>query len=333
MEFQKILSDLKAKKYEPIYTLTGDEPYFIDTISDYIQKHVLSPDEQEFNQTVLYGRDTSAALVNDTARRYPMMAPYQVVIVKEAQDLDRFEDLEIYVKAPQPQTILVLNYKYKKPDGRKPLTKLLKNKGVFYESKKLYDNEVPGWIQTYVKERGYHIEAKAAMMLRDFLGQDLSKIANEIDKLMITMQGDEKIITPALIEKNIGISKDFNNFELEDAIANRDVFKANLIIDYFDKNPKNNPYVVTMITLFNFFSNLMICYYLPDKSDKGIAAALKIRPYFAKKYLLGMRKYKAGKVLQIVSEIRDYDARGKGIGNVSATHGELLKELVYKILH
>ncbi len=333
MDFQQILNELKAKKYQPVYTLTGDEPYFIDVISDYIQKNVLTPDEQEFNLTVLYGRDTDAAMVNDTARRFPMMAPYQVVIVKEAQEMDNFHDLELYIKKPQPQTILVLNYKFKKPDGRKPLTKLLKKNGVYFESQTLYDNQVPGWIQTYVKEKGYHIEAKAAMMLRDFLGQNLGKIANEIEKLIITMKGDDKIITPALIETNIGISKDFNNFELQDALAVRDVFKANLIVDHFAKNPKNNPMPPTLITLYSFFSNLMICYYLQDKTESGIASALRIRPFFAKKYIGAMRQYKAGKVLQVVSYIREYDARSKGIGNVSTSHGELLKELVYKILH
>lgn len=333
MDYTQIISDLKAKKYKSIYALMGEETYFIDKISDYIEAHVLSPDEKEFNLTVLYGKDVSAATVNDTARRYPMMAPYHVVIVKEAQELDRIEDLALYVKNPQPQTILVLNYKYKKIDGRKELGKLLKKKSVFFESKKLYDNQVPAWIQHYVIENGFKIEAKAAVMLCDFLGTQLSRIANEIDKLIITLKPDEKIITPEQVERNIGISKDFNNFELEDAIAQKDIFKANLIIDYFDKNPKKNPINVTLVTLFNFFSNLMVCYYAPDKSDQGIAATIGIRPYFAKKYLGAMRKYKPGKVLRIVSEIRTCDAKIKGVGNVSTSQSELLKELVYKMMH
>ncbi len=333
MEFESILSDLKAKKYKNVYTLTGDEAFFIDKISDHIQKEVLSPDEQEFNLTVLYGRDTEASVLNDTARRFPMMAPYQVVIVKEAQEMDRLEDLAQYLKKPQPQTILVLNYKYKKLDGRKEVTKLLKKAGVYFESKQLYDNQVPAWIQKYTVDKGYKVEAKAAMMLRDFLGLELSKIANEIDKLILTMKGDQKIITPDLVERNIGISKDFNNFELQDALAEKDVLKANRIVDYFAKNPKNNPITVTLITLFSFFSNLMVCYYTQDKSENGIASAIGIRPYFAKRYLSAMRIYKPGKVLRIVGEIKKYDAMSKGIGNVSTSHGELLKELVYTILH
>lgn len=333
MDHIQIIKEIKAKKYHPIYTLTGDEPYFIDLISDLIESSVLSPDEKEFNLTVLYGKDVSASTINDTARRYPMMAPYHVVIVKEAQEMDKIEDLALYVKSPQPQTILVLNHKYKKIDGRKELGKLLKKKSTYFESKKLYDNQVPAWIQHYVIEKGYKIEAKAAVMLCDFLGTQLSKIANEIDKLIITLKPEEKILTPEMVERNIGISKDFNNFELEDAIARKDIFKANLIVDYFKKNPKTNPINVTLVTLFNFFSNLMVCYYLPDKSEKAIAAAIGIRPFFAKKYTAAMRMYKPGKVLRIVTEIRNCDAMLKGVGNVSATPGELMKELVYKMMH
>lgn len=333
MEFEKILTDLKAKKYSPIYTLTGEQTFFIDQISDYIQNNVLSIDEQAFNLTVVYGKDTTAATINDTARRFPMMAPYQVVIVKEAQDMDKFEDLSLYIKSPQPQTILVLNYKYKKLDGRKELTKLLKKNSVFFEAVKLYENQVPAWIQKYVVDKGFKIEAKAAVMLCDFLGTDLSKIVNEVDKLILILKQGEKIITPGHVEQNIGISKDFNSFELQDALAEKDVYKANLIVDYFCKNPKSNPLTLTLINLYSFYSNLMVCYYVPEKSEYGIASAIGVRPFFAKKYLSAMRKYKAGKVLRIVSDIREFDARSKGIGNVSTSHGELLKELVYRILH
>lgn len=331
--FEQILSDLKKKQYAPVYFLTGEEAYFIDMISDYIQENVLDEAEKTFNQTVLYGKDTDALTVMNAAKRFPMMSSHQVVIVKEAQELKDFETLQHYVEKPLKSTLLVLDYKYKKPDKRKKVFKSLISNSVFLEAKKLYDNEVPSWITGYLSAKKYSIEPKASAMLVEFLGSDLSKISNELEKLIIATGENETTITPLLIERNIGISKDYNNFELQNAIGKRDVVKANRIINYFADNQKNHPLVLTINILFVFFSKVLIYYWIKDKSKDNLVAQLGVRPFFVKDYVEAARNYNANKVIEIISLLREYDLKSKGYKGTAIEPGDLLKELIFKILH
>jgi DNA polymerase-3 subunit delta len=331
--YDQIISDLKNKQYKPIYFLMGDEPYYIDKIADYILENVLTEDEKEFNQSILYGKDVDIRMVINTAKRFPMMSEYQVVVVKEAQNIKALDDLLYYAQKPLSSTILVFCYKYGKMDMRKKYAAEVAKAGVVYESKKLYDNQIPSFITSYLKTKKIGIEEKAVSMLTESLGNDLGRVVGELDKLLITKGTDVKTITPDLVEKNIGISKDFNNFELIDALTKRDVLKANRIVLYFAQNPKNNPLVVTMTVLFNFFSNLMLYYYLPDKSQGNVASELRISSFFVKDYQLAARNFTGVKTMEIIGLLRTCDAKGKGFGNVSASQEDLLKELIYKILH
>ena len=309
----------------------GEEPYYIDKLSDFIETTVLTESERGFNQMVLYGRDVSIEDIVSQAKRYPMMAEYQVVIVKEAQDLSRtIEKLSAYAEAPQPSTVLVINYKYKKIDKRKALYKALKKTGVVYESKKLYENQVADWIRRVLSPKGYTISPKAAQMLVEFLGTDLSKINNELEKLQIILEPRSQI-TPEAIEENIGISKDFNNFELRKAIGNRDTKKAYQIVKYFSENPKDNPMVVTLALLFNFFSQLLQYHGLHDKSSKSVASALKINPYFVNEYITAGKNYPMKRVSVIVSHLRTFDVKSKGVDSNAVPQGDLLKELMARI--
>lgn len=333
MNHEQILKDLKAKKYAPVYFLMGDEPYFIDMVSDYILKNVLEESEKAFNQTVLYGKDVDAASIVTAAKRFPMMAKYQVIAVKEAQHIRNIEDLIYYVDSPLDSTILVVNYKYKKLDKRKKLYKAVKEKGVLFESKKLYDNQVPDWISKYLKTKGRDIQPPAAILLTEFLGNELGKIVMELEKLNITLPPQEKLITADHIEANIGISKDFNNLELQKALVRRDAAKAYRIIDHFGRNQKSNPIVLTITSLYFFFSKVLIYYFLTDKSKMAVASALKVNPYFVQDYQHAARVFPPKKAFQVISLLREYDMKSKGIGNVSASPGELLKELVFKVLN
>ena len=332
-DFQSILSDLKQKNYKPIYFLMGEEPYYIDVLSDYILDNVLSESEKDYNQTVLYGNDVDIKTVINAAKRFPMMSPYQVVVVKEAQNISNLDDLSYYLQKPQPSTILVFCYKYKKADGRKKYVSEIEKTGVLFESKKLYDNQVPAFIVSHLKEKGVGIDPKATQILADYLGTNLTNVVNELNKLVIGKPAEMNTITPELVEKNVGISKDFNNFELLNALITKDVFKANRIVFYFEQNPKNNPLVLTLSVLFNFFSNLMIYYYLPDNSESAVMKSLGVNYYQAKDYPVAKRNFNAWKTMEIISLLRTYDAKSKGVENSSAPDGELLKELVYKILH
>jgi len=331
-EVKQLVTDIKSGKLKPIYFLMGEEPYYIDKISDFIEANVLAEDEKGFNQMVLYGRDVSVEDVVSNAKRYPMMAEYQVIIVKEAQDLSRtIEKLADYAKQPQPSTILVLNYKYKTIDKRKALYKTLKKSGVVYESKKLYENQVTDWIRRVLASKNYTIVPKAAQMLVEFLGTDLSKINNELEKLQIILPKGTQI-SPEHIEENIGISKDFNNFELRHAIGERNAFKAFQIINYFAENPKDNPMVVTVSLLFSFFSQLLHFHGLNDRSPRNVASALKVNPYFVNDYVLAARNYPMKKVSEVVSVLREFDVKSKGVGANAISQGDLLKELMVKIL-
>ncbi len=311
----------------------GEEPYYIDLISDYIEKNVLTEEEKGFNQMVLYGRDVSIEDVVGNAKRYPMMAERQVVIVKEAQDLARTIDKLIsYAENPQPTTVLVFNYKYKKLDKRKSLYKTLLTNGVVFESKKLYENQVADWIRKVLASRDYKIVPKAAQMLVEFIGTDLSKIDNELKKLQIILPKGTQI-TPENIEENIGISKDFNNFELRKAIGEKNVVKAHQIINYFADNPKDNPMVVTVSLLFNFFSQLLHYHGLNDKSPRNVASALGVNPYFVSEYTLAAKNYPMKKVSAAIAVLREFDVKSKGVGANALPQRDLLKELLVRILN
>lgn len=332
-EVKQLVTDIKNGNLKPIYFLMGEEAYYIDKISDFIEDTILTEEERGFNQMILYGRDISIEDIVSNAKRYPMMAEYQVVIIKEAQDLSRtIEKLTSYAEHPQPTTILVVNYKYKKIDKRKALYKAIKKSGVVYESKKLYENQVADWIRRILSPKGYSITPKAAQMLVEFLGTDLSKINNELEKLQIILPKDSQI-TPELIEENIGISKDYNNFELRKAIGDKNVVKAHQIVNYFAENPKDNPMVVTVSLLFNFFSQLLHFHGLKDKSPRSVASALRINPYFVNEYVAAARNYPMRKVSTVVSTLRDFDVKSKGVGSNAVPQGDLLKELLVRILN
>jgi DNA polymerase-3 subunit delta len=331
-EIRNIVSDIKNGNIKPIYFLMGDEPYYIDKISDYIEKNILDEADKGFNQQVMYGRDSTIEDIVSAAKRYPMMAERQVLIVKEAQDLSKnIEKLVSYAENPQPTTVLVLNYKYKKLDKRKKLHKAIAKFGLIYESKKLYENQVSDWIRRVLSGKKYQIEPKASQMLVEFLGTDLSKISNELDKLMIILP-KETVINDKHIEDNIGISKDFNNFELRKAVGEKNILKANRIINYFSENPKNNPTVMTISLLNNFFTQLLLFHGLQDKSKSSVARALGVNPYFVDEYFLAGRNYPMRKVAQVISFLRDADVKSKGVG-ANQTQEDILKELLFKILH
>lgn len=333
--FEEICRDIKAKRFLPIYVLMGEEPFFMDQITDLLIEHVLEESERDFNQVIMYGADADGAMVINAARRFPMMSERQLVVVREGQLIRDIELLANYAKNPLKSTVLVINYKYKTLDRRKTLAAAVETNGVLFDSKKIPDYKMPGFVSSFLQERSITIDSKSAQMLSDFLGNDLSRLSKELDKLAILLpENGPKRITPELIEENIGISKEFNNFELINALVNRNVLKANRIAQYFEKNPKNNPIQMTLPVLFNYFSNLLICYYSKDRSEHGIMQALGLRsPYQVKDYMTGMRNYPPMKVFNLISDIRTTDARSKGVGNSSISDADLLKELLYKILH
>jgi len=332
MSFEQIITELKKGYYRPVYFLMGEEPYFIDLVSDYIAENALADQDKAFNQAVMYGKDTSVYAVLDAAKRFPMMSQRQVVIVKEAQNLKEIDKLQYYLDKPLNSTILVICYK-DKLDKRLKIYKVLdKLKDVaVLDSKKLYDNQVPAWITGYLTERGYTIVPAAAALLTEYLGSELSKVANELNKLMITLPVNEKKITLEHIETNVGISKDYNVFELQKALGDKDVLKANRIIDYFARNPNSNPMVMVIASIYSYFVKILAYHYLTDKSQA--AATLKVNPYFVKDYETAARKYPAPKVVQIVSILREYDLKSKGVGSSSASDGDLMREMIFKILH
>jgi DNA polymerase-3 subunit delta len=331
--YEQILTDLRKKEYSPIYFLMGEEPYYIDVISDFIQKNVLDDTEKEFDMSVLYGKDVDISTVINAAKRYPMMGAYQVLIIKEAQLIKDWDNFVHYLSNPLKSTILVLCYKYGTPDKRKKWFQEVMKVATVYESAKLRDYEVGSWITKYCKAKNVAIDDKATAMIAEFLGTDLSKLVNELDKLVLTKPADMPRITPELVEKNIGISKDFNVFELQAALINKDVLKANRIVRYFAENKKANPMVMVLSQLFKFFSDLMLYHYLPDKNQGAVASELKINPYFVKDYQKASQSFGAWKTMNIITFIRETDARYKGIDNPSTDEGDLMKELIFKILH
>ena len=332
-EVIQITKDIKAGNIKPIYFFMGDEPYYIDKLTEFIEQNILQEQERDFNQTILYGRDVTMEDVVGNAKRYPMMADRQVVVVREAQELSRTIDkLESYAENPQPTTVLVFAYKYKTLDKRKKITKLLDKVGVVYESKKMYENQVGDWIKRVLSGKGYKIEPKAAIMLVEFLGTDLSKINNELEKLKIILPKGHTI-TAKDVEENIGISKDFNVFELRKAIGEGNQLKAYQIIEYFSQNPKDNPLVLTIGQVFAFFSNLLQYHGLKDKSKANVARTLKVNPYFVSDYEIAARRFPMRKVSAIVAKLRDLDVKSKGVGSVSASNFDLMKEMLIFIFN
>ncbi|WDF76329.1 DNA polymerase III subunit delta [Mucilaginibacter sp. KACC 22773] len=335
-----IVKDIKNRKYKPLYLLHGEEPYFIDVVSNYIEHHLLPEAEKGFNQTVVYGKDTEMMAVLNAAKRYPMMADYQVVMVKEAQDMKWGKDddnkkgidpLLSYLEKPLPSTILVFCYKYGKFDKRKKTYKAIEKNGLIFESAPLYDSKIPAWIEGFISDKGYKINQQASAMLSEYLGNDLSKIANELEKLMLNIAAGQEI-TLKLVQDNIGISKEYNVFELQTALGKKDVLKVNQIINYFEANPKANPIVLVLGNLNNFFSKVLAYHYVKDKSPQNVAREIGVNPYFVKDYELAGRSYNYYKTMQIISYLREYDLKSKGVES-NAPHGELMKELMFKILH
>jgi DNA polymerase-3 subunit delta len=332
-QVKRLIQDIQARRFAPIYFLMGDEPYYIDRISEFLADNVLTESEKGFNQMVLYGKDTSVDEIVAQAKRYPMMSEYQVVIVKEAQHLSRtIEQLVVYAGQPQPTTILVICFKYKVLDKRKKLIKTLNSgNAVVFESKKLYENQVGEWVIKVMSGSGLKISLKSAALLVEYLGVDLSRISNELDKLKIILaKGSE--ITPEIIEKHIGISKDFNNFELKKAIAERNVSKATQIINYFAQNPKENPFVLTVSLLHSFFTQLLQYHGLSDHNPKHVAQALRINPYFVSEFSTASKFYSMKQVSHVLGVLRDMDLKGKGVGASALSQRDLLQELLFKIL-
>lgn len=330
-EVKQLVTSIQQGDIKPIYFLMGDEPYYIDKISEYIENNILDEAEKGFNQMVLYGYDADIETIVSNAKRFPMMSERQVIIVKEAQELSRtIEKLTDYASNPQPSTVLVLNYKYKTIDKRKALYKAISKNGLVFESKPLYENKIPDWIRRVLQSKNYTIVPKASQMLVEFLGNDLSKISNELNKLQIILPEGTQI-TPEHIEENIGVSKDYNNFELRKAIGERNELKAFKIANYFANNPKDNPFVVTVSLLFAFFSQLLQYHGLQDKTPRSVALALKVNPYFVNDYITAAHNYPMKKVSAVVSVLREFDVKGKGVGANNIPQGDLLKELLVKI--
>jgi len=333
MDFEAILQNLKKQIYHPIYLLQGEESYFIDILSNYIEKNVLSDAEKGFNQTVFYGKDSDPVNIVESSLRFPMMASQQVIIVKEAQSLSKIETMASYAEKPLKSTILVLNYKYKTLDARTRLAKAIKANGVVFTSNRIYENKVPDWIEEYLAQKNYSISPQAAQILTTYLGNDLSKVANELEKLVIAVKDTNKI-TPEHIEKNIGLSKEFNIFELQNALGEKNVFKANQIIQFFGANPTSNPIQKTISNLYYYFSKLFTYHFLKDKSDRNVSAELRVHPFIAKSYIAAAKRYSPTKLYEIMGILREYDMKSKGFEvSTMVDSADLQKEMIYKILH
>jgi DNA polymerase-3 subunit delta len=333
MDYNQIITDLKNKNYSPIYFLEGDEPYFMDQISNFVLEHVLTEDEKGFNQTILYGKDLSIDAIMTAAKRFPMMAERQVVVIREAQNIKNIEDLVSYAENPMRSTILVISYKYKTIDKRKKLYKAIQKSGIYFESKSLYDSNIPAWIAKYLKEKNLGIDPRAAQMITDFVGSDLQRIVNELEKVTISLVPGTSIL-PEDVEKNIGISKDFNAFELQKALGKKEILKSNRIINYFIDNEKQNPMPVIMGMLVNYFRKILIYHALENKSDRSVMAQkLGVNPYFLNDYIDAARSYSLDKAVNIISMMREYDLRSKGARGGSTGNADLLRELIYRILH
>jgi len=332
VNYKEIISSIANKDLQPVYFLMGDEPYYIDKLANAFSKNVLSAEDAEFNQVILYGKDIETAQAIAEAKQFPFGSEKRVVIIREAQHLKDIDVLDAYLDNVQPSTLLVICYKGKSVDKRKKFGKTLAKKCVVFESKKLYDNKIPAWINTYITENGFKIDNSATAVLAEYIGADLSKITNELDKLMLVVKKEEQITT-AHIEYHIGISKDYNVFELQNALGKKEVVKANRIINHFAANPKSHNIVPVLSALFSYFQKIMVYHFLEDKSPKSAASALKVNPFFVSQYQTAANNYTKRQLFYIFEYLKDYDLKSKGVNNKSTTHEGLLKELIFKILH
>ncbi|MEC7863434.1 MAG: DNA polymerase III subunit delta [Bacteroidota bacterium] len=332
MNYKEIITSISNKDVQPVYFLMGNEPYYIDKLSDVFAKNLLSAEQQEFNQITLYGKDITTEQVIAESKQFPFGAKKRVVIIKEGQQLKNIEKLDSYLDNPQPSTVLVISYKGKSIDKRKVFGKNLAKKCIVFESNKLYDDKIPAWILSYINDQGYTIDNSATAVLAEYIGADLSKITNELDKLMLAVKKEEKITTE-LIEYHIGISKDYNVFELQNALGRKDVIKVNQIINYFAKNTKNHHIVPILSALFSFFQKIMVYHFLENKSSKSTASALKVNPFFVSQYQTAAKNYNKKQLFFIFEYLKEYDLKSKGVNNKSTNQSGLLKELTFKILH
>lgn len=333
-----ILDQLKQRQFAPVYFLQGDEPFYIDTIADYIEEHALQEHEKGFNQVVLYGKDVDVSQVLLQAKRFPMMAERSVVIVKEAQSIadiekeDGIRQLEAYLQNPLASTVLVFCFKHKTLDGRKALAKAMQKHAVLLTTKKLYDNQVPGWITSYLKGKGMRATQPAVLLLSEFIGSDLSRLANEIDKLLLSLKPGATV-DEGMVQENVGISKEYNIFELQSALIARDALKANRIIHYFESNPKSNPLIPNLTLLFSFFTKLLTLHMQQDKSEQGLRKSLGNRAFLVKEYMQALRTFPPQRCIDIIHYIRVADLQVKGITGGDMGEADILRELVFKVLH
>ena len=333
--YDRLMADLQQGKYLPVYYLMGEEAYYIDKVENFMEKNILPEEERDFNQMVLFGADVNMHQVIENAMRYPMMAERQAIIVKECQNLKDTEPLEQYLQRPMPSTVLVFCHKGGSLDKRKKLPSMLtkSDKAVLFESKKLREQQLPQFIIDYLKSQGVAIDARAASIIAGAIGADLNRLVSELDKLKVGLYDKQQTVTPEIVERSIGVSKDFNVFELKNAIIAKDAFKANQIIDYFDRNPKAGSIYNILPVLFRYFSDLMQAHYAPKKDEQSLAAWLEISPWGVRDYITGMRQFTATKTLQIIGKFREIDAKSKGLDNPNTPPEELLKELIFFILH
>lgn len=333
LSHKQLIDATNAGQYYPVYLLTGEENYYIDKVSDNFENNLIDPGFRDFDQTVVYGRDVDMRTVISYAKQFPMMSPIKLVLVKEAQNIENkeWELLTEYLKNPLPQTLLVFCYRHKKFDKRTQIYKAINDKGCVCDTPKLYDSQLPDWIGTFVNDNGHTITQKGAVLIAESLGNDLGKIANELSKVFISLNPGD-VINEDIIERNIGISKDYNVFELQNAIGRRDVVQCNRIINHFAANPKDNPIQMAIPLLYGYFIKVMIYHQLPDKSQA--ASTLKINPYFVRDYATAAQNYSLGKLASCIGYLNDADLRSKGIRNAgTVTDGELYKELIFKIIH
>ena len=335
LTFETIMKKIKAREFSPIYILTGDESYYIDKICDALMESVLPEEEREFNQFVVYGSDVTADQVADLARELPMMSQYKVIVVKEAQNIKNTDELDRYLDHPSPQTVLVYCYKNGTIDKRKKFVSKAKTLGVVFESAKLSEKSLPGFVENYLKTKKVTIEPKTAVVIAESIGQDLSRMASELDKLCLSLPENSRRVTAEMVEESIGISKEYNPFELRSAIVNKDVLKANRIINFFDKNPKSGGIYVLLPSLFSYFQNLMVAWYAPNRTNtQALVEHLELKSeWAAREYMTGMKNYSALKTMQIISKIREIDEKSKGLDSPNTSTGDLLRELIYFILH
>ena len=337
MSYEDIVRDAKAKKFAPLYLLMGEEAYYIDMISNYISEQVLQPEERDFNEDIIYATsETEAKNIINSAKRYPMMSERRLIVVREAQNISKseFDKLQSYAAKPLRTTVLILCYKHGTVDRRKAVVAAINKNGVVYESAKFYDRELPPFINRYLKRKGYTMEDKAVVMMADYVGTDLSHLVGELDKLIVSVGEGRKQLTAADVEAVVGLSKEYNNFELITALAMKDVMKANRIVNYFNKNQKTNPPFKTLPFVFNFFASLMLYYYAPDKSEQGLLQQLGFKSAWQlKDYNIAAKNYTARKTMNIIAKIRETDAKIKGVEAGSTEPGEVMRELIFFILH